>query len=385
MKYGSTAPGITAASSWYAGSIITLIYDGTYWVMVDFNVTGMYIASYGSSTYDEVLEAYQDNKIIYCRASSNSNPATGNQLRMAFLAYVNNQTTPTEFEFQYYRSVATHSNTQQGDQVFVYKLKSASGWEVSTRQAYTKIVNGTGLSGSYASGALTLNHSNSVTAQTTQAIYPIEIDAQGHISSYGNAVTPLTADSTLDATKLSGTVPRGSLPSNYCTCSSNSSTTTKTASLTGFTLTTGSIVHVKFSSTNSVSSPMLNINSTGAYYIKRYGTTASMSSSANSWYAGAIVTFIFDGSYWLMVDYQPPLSMGSGLYVSNSTIYHDSSVSSQSTQAVYPITINSSGHITGYGSAQTILTASDVNNLIETYLASNYGNGDVDTYGDDSE
>ena len=153
-------------------------------------ITGMFIAAYGKTTYADVLAAYQANKVVYCRASSNaSNPGTGNQLRMAFLAYVNNEATPTEFEFQYYRSVATHSNTQQGDQVYVYKLKSASGWEFSVREAYTKIVNGSGLSGSYSSGALTLNHSNSVTAQTTQAVYPIKIDAQGHISGYGTAVT----------------------------------------------------------------------------------------------------------------------------------------------------------------------------------------------------
>lgn len=44
---------------------------------------------------------------------------------------------------------------------------------------------GTGLSKS----GTTLNHSNSVTAQTTQAVYPIKIDAQGHISAYGSAVT----------------------------------------------------------------------------------------------------------------------------------------------------------------------------------------------------
>ena len=138
-------------------------------------ITGMYIASYGFSTYAEVLAAYQANKVVYCRASSNSNPSSGNQLRMAFLAYVNNQTTPTEFEFQYYRSVQTHSNTQQGDQVFVYKLKSSSGWEVSTREAYTKIVNGTGLTGTYSSGSLTLNHTNAITAQETQAVYPIPL------------------------------------------------------------------------------------------------------------------------------------------------------------------------------------------------------------------
>ena len=43
---------------------------------------------------------------------------------------------------------------------------------------------GTGLSKS----GTTLNHSNSVTAQTTQAVYPIKIDAQGHISDYGTAI-----------------------------------------------------------------------------------------------------------------------------------------------------------------------------------------------------
>ena len=34
-----------------------------------------------------------------------------------------------------------------------------------------------------------INHSNSVTAKTTQAVYPIKIDAQGHISASGSAVT----------------------------------------------------------------------------------------------------------------------------------------------------------------------------------------------------
>ena len=126
---------------------------------------GLFLASYGSSTYNEVLAAYQANKIVYCRASSNSNPATGNQLRMAFLAYVNNQTTPTEFEFQYYRSVNGHSDAQQGDQVYVYKLSQSSGWSVTVREAYTKIVAGTGLSSSYSSGTLTLT--NTVTGLPT--------------------------------------------------------------------------------------------------------------------------------------------------------------------------------------------------------------------------
>ena len=117
----------------------------------------MFLAAYGKSTYNEVLAAYQSNHIVYCRASSNANPATGNQLRMAFLAYVNNEATPTEFEFQYYRSVSSHSASQQGDQVFVYKLNKTNGWSVTTREAYTKIVAGTGLTSSYSNGVLTIS------------------------------------------------------------------------------------------------------------------------------------------------------------------------------------------------------------------------------------
>ena len=62
---------------------------------------------------------------------------------------------------------------------------------------------GTGLSLS----STTFNHSNSVTAQTTQAVYPIKIDAQGHISAYGSAVTiPTNTDTQVTVAALtSGT------------------------------------------------------------------------------------------------------------------------------------------------------------------------------------
>lgn len=120
-------------------------------------ITGMYIASYGHSTYADVLAAYKANKVVYCRASSSNPPSSGSQNRMAFLAYVSDPTTPTEFEFQYYRSVATHSDSQQGDQVFVYKLNSSTGWSVTTREAYTKIAVGAGLTKSYSNGVLTIS------------------------------------------------------------------------------------------------------------------------------------------------------------------------------------------------------------------------------------
>lgn len=52
----------------------------------------------------------------------------------------------------------------------------------------TTYTNGTGISIGTGNA---INHSNSITAQTTQALYPIKYDAQGHITAAGTAVTPL--------------------------------------------------------------------------------------------------------------------------------------------------------------------------------------------------
>jgi hypothetical protein len=49
----------------------------------------------------------------------------------------------------------------------------------------------------------TLNHSNSITPQTTQALYPITIDAQGHIATVGEAITSLGYTQTFTATDWS--------------------------------------------------------------------------------------------------------------------------------------------------------------------------------------
>ena len=125
----------------------------------------MVILSYGSSTWSDFLAAYNNNVIVYCRASSNSNPATGSQTRMAFMAYVNDATNPTNVEFQYYRSVNAHSSTQMGDQVFVYKLDKNSGWSVTTREASIKQIKAatnTPLSVSWSSNVVTLT--NTMTA-----------------------------------------------------------------------------------------------------------------------------------------------------------------------------------------------------------------------------
>ena len=140
-------------------------------------ITGMTILSYGSSTWADFLAAYTAQKVVYCRASSNANPATGSQTRLAFMAYVNNATNPTNVEFQYYRSVNAHSATQQGDQVYVYKLDKNAGWSVTVRESYTKIIAGSGLSSSYANSAITLSTTHTVNTDVPANAHFMEVSS----------------------------------------------------------------------------------------------------------------------------------------------------------------------------------------------------------------
>ena len=158
-------------------------------------MNGMYIASYGTSTYADVLYKYQHNHIIYCRAAGGTNPAGASKQRMAFLAYVNNQDTPTEFEFQYYRSMNAHSNTDQGDEVWVYKLNKNTGWSYITRKAYTRIVANQGLTSTWANGVLTIDgFSGSYNDLTNKPTIPAAVSIN-QITTSGTHIADITIGS----------------------------------------------------------------------------------------------------------------------------------------------------------------------------------------------
>lgn len=118
------------------------------------------IMKYGeSNAWAKFINAYNNNKIVYCRASSNSNPATGAQTRLAFMAYVSAETNPTNVEFQYVRSVSSKTSSQPVDQVFVYKLTNANGgtWTVESRNVAPKLEAGTNTTVSYSNGTYTVS------------------------------------------------------------------------------------------------------------------------------------------------------------------------------------------------------------------------------------
>ena len=91
----------------------------------------------------------------------------------------------------------------------------------------------------------------------------------------------------------------------YGTCSSLPTTVAKTVTCSSFDTTmancpTGLTIYVKFSATNTAANPTLNVNSMGAKNIYRWGTTTVGTTPETSWQDGAIVSFTYDGSAWIM-------------------------------------------------------------------------------------
>ena len=173
----NTLPWPTIAATAPTGTEWALWYDTTNDVLMAYNWTAwkeawtqMKILSYGHSTWQNFLDAYNENAVVYCRASSSSDPSTGSQWRLAFMAYVNNANNPTEVEFQYYRSRSDHNSAaNQLDEVYVYKLVPASGWTwtVTQRNTAAKAVAWTWIGLTFGSGNMTISADTTVLATQT--------------------------------------------------------------------------------------------------------------------------------------------------------------------------------------------------------------------------
>ena len=84
---------------------------------------------------------------------------------------------------------------------------------------------------------------------------------------------------------------------HFGTCSTTASTVEKVVSCSSYVLGTGAIIRVKFSVTNTASSPTLNVNSTGAKAIKYRGSNITSSALA----VGRIYEFVYDGTNYELV------------------------------------------------------------------------------------
>ena len=163
----------------------------TEWVNQSGGSASMTILSYGHSTWADFIAAYNAKSIVYCRASiTAADPGAGSQVRMAAMAYVNHPTVPPSVDFVYYYP-ATHSNSQQGDQLFVYTLSQTNGWSYVVKNTFSRVVAGENMTSSYANGTLTLN----ATGGTAYALPLAGGTMEGDIDMDGNAVTGLPTPS----------------------------------------------------------------------------------------------------------------------------------------------------------------------------------------------
>ena len=109
----------------------------------------------------------------------------------------------------------------------------------------------------------------------------------------------------------------------YTTSSTAAATAAKTATCTGFVLEPGAAVNVRFANENTVASPTLNVNSTGAKAIYANNSTTAANCK---WMAGETVHFVYDGTYWRMANSVAINSLRESVSSFLTTSYYTASV-----------------------------------------------------------
>lgn len=167
---------------------------------------------------------------------------------------------------------------------------------------------------------------------------------------YGNFSYSLTVNGTVTATTFSGNLT-GKLTTarnidgmafdgsasitHFGTCNTDAATAAKTVSLNGFSLTPGARILVKFTNSNTVSNPTLNVNGTGAVRIYLRVNVSAATTAVTSWEAGDTVEFVYDGSYWRKVNHTTNISGNAATATSATSATYASKLATSSTDYLY--------------------------------------------------
>lgn len=161
--------------------------------------------------------------------------------------------------------------------------------------------------------------SDEVISKINQSSETIQIEAE-RIEFDGtvvfNAIKNET-DAAYDANGAAATVQanliaeEGERKAIYGTCSTAAGTAAKDVTCANFELFTGARIAVKFSTANTTAAPTLDVNGTGAKAIW-YNNAVASSSNPVLWGANATLSFVYDGTEWVL-DEKPPS------YVSSSS------------------------------------------------------------------
>jgi hypothetical protein len=203
----------TSAYQTNSGTYLTTANSAEYYPMTG-NPSGfmteMFIATYGQTSYQDIKDAYNAHKIVYCHVPN----VTGD--RMAFLAFIGTGNSGN-FEFQYYRSLTPGKRPADvfGDELYTY-VRNAQGWQSSRRYTCSIISAGDGLYSNYTTasdkGYFTLNLSSEYVDAITSVSSKLEtVSANAPLSGDGTSANPLgfdmTAAYTIDGTNGITAVP----------------------------------------------------------------------------------------------------------------------------------------------------------------------------------
>lgn len=138
---------------------------------------------------------------------------------------------------------------------------------------------------------------------------------------------------------------------HYGTCSTAAATVAKLVTLSGFELYTGAQVSVKFTNANTATNPTLNVNSTGAKNIRVNNANIT---STYYWSANNTVTFVYDGTYWVMADSTANSILAQWCYNNNKTLINGGKLAAGTVTAdkinvndLFAQDIEATGSITG--------------------------------------
>lgn len=179
----------------------------------------------------------------------------------------------------------------------LWKTISLPKASLSNAYGTLPIANG-GTGSTTASGAL--NNLGAASADHTHTEYA----ATGHTHNYAGSssaggsatsATKLETARTIDGVSFDGSANI----THYGDCSTAGASITKAVSCNSFKLAAGASIKVKFTNANTADSPKLNVNETGGKSIQWRGSNLP---KTQYWEDNAVLEFVYDGTYWNLLE-----------------------------------------------------------------------------------